>query len=261
MNNEEIASLIENNPELRVARDKLEAMANGACCMHRTWGFGEIKGYDASVNRLIIDFPEANKIGHAMAPAFCVEKLEILPERHILVRNRKEPGVIESLVKSDPVRLIKEILAAAKGHKMTTTEIEVVLIRLLGPAKMKKWWTATKKLLLKDPMIGVPAKKEGQYELRDEDDQVSPEREILEEYYRNKNPKKKIQLAEKLFQFSSIKSEDELPKGDPNQPQPLHHYKATDPEIEADLHNIFDELTDAIKSSKRLTKAECLYGL
>ena len=261
MNNAEIDSLIENNPELRGVREKLEAMTNGAYCMHRTWGFGEIKGYDAAANRLIIDFPEANKTGHAMAPAFCVDKLEILSERHILVRNRKDPATIEALVKSNPVLLIKEILSAAKDHKMTTTEIEVVLIRLLGANKMKKWWTATKKLLLKDPLIGVPAKKEGQYELRDEDDQVSPEREILEEYYRNKNPKKKIQLAEKLFQFSSIKSEDELPQGDPNQPQPLHHYKATDPEIEADLHNIFDELTTAIKEAKRLTKAECLYGL
>lgn len=261
MNNEEINSLIENNPELRGVREKFEAMANGAYCMHRTWGFGEIKGYDAAANRLIIDFPEANKKGHAMAPAFCVDKLEILSERHILVRYRKDAASIDALIKSNPVQLVKEILASAKARKMTTTEIEVVLIRLLGPSKMKKWWTATKKLLLKDPLIGVPAKKEGQYELRDEDDQVSPEREILEEYYRNKNPRKKIQLAEKLFQFSSIKSDDELPKGDPNQPQPLHHYKATDPEIEADLHNIFDELTEAIKAAKRLTDAERLYGL
>lgn len=53
-------------------------MANGAYCMHRTWGFGEIKGYDAAINRLIIDFPEANKMGHGMAPAFCIDKLEIL---------------------------------------------------------------------------------------------------------------------------------------------------------------------------------------
>ena len=261
MNKEEIESLIEHNPELRATREKLEAMANGAYCMHRTWGFGEIKGYDAGKNRLIIDFTEAGKMGHEMAPAFCIDKLEILPQNHILVRNRKEPRLVESLVKSNPVQLVKEILVAAPNHKMTTTEIEVVLIRLLGSTKMKKWWVATKKLLLKDPFVGVPAKKEGQYELRDEEDKVSPEREILEEYNLNKNPKKKIQLAEKLFQFSSIKDADELPKGDPNQPQPLHNYKATDPEIAAELENVFNELTEAIKSAKRLTKAECLYGL
>ncbi len=266
MNTEEIETLIEKNPELRGFRDKLEAMTNGACCMHRTWGLGEIKSYDPETNRLIIDFKEANMEGHPMAPAFCVGKLEILPEKHILVRYRKgEQAYIDGLAKSkkeeDRVTLIKEILSVAKGHKMTASEIEFVLIRLLGVTKTKKWWTETKKLLVKDKFIAVPAKKEGHYELREEEDTVSPEREVLEEYYRNKSPKKKIQLAEKLFQFSAIKSEDELPKGDPNQPQPLHHYKAADPEISDDLHNIFSELTEAIKSAKRLTKAECLYGL
>ncbi len=266
MNTEEIQILIENNPELRALREKLEAMTDGACCMHRTWGLGEIKGYDVASNRIIIDFNEANKLGHGMAPAFCLDKLEILPEKHVLVRYRKgEQSYIDGLLKSksdeDRVKLIKEILSVAKDRKMTATEIEVVLIRLLGITKTKKWWAEVKKLLVKDRFVGVPAKKEGYYELRDEEDTVSPEREILEEYYRNKNPKKKIQLAEKLFQFSAIKTNEELPKGDPNQPQPLHHYRAADPEIVEDLHKIFNELTEAIKSARRLSKAECLYGL
>ena len=261
MTREEIDALILKNPELSAVREQLEAMKVGAYCMHRAWGLGKITGYDSAAERLLVDFPEVGKTGHRMDPGFSVGKLEILPENHLLVRKHTEAATIEKLIKNDPVQLVKEILAVAPDRKMTATEIELVLGRLLGPAKMKKWWVATKKALLKDPSVGVPAKKEGDFELRDKDDEVSPEREILEEYYRNKNPKKKILLAEKLFQFSSVKATDELPQTDPNMPQPLHHYKASDPEIVGDLHKIFEELTDAIKAAKRLTKAECLYGL
>lgn len=261
MTKEDIDELIAKNPEISAIREKLEAMKDGAFCMHRSWGLGKVVGYDSASARLLFDFPEVGKSGHKMDPGFAAEKLEILPENHLLVRKYTDAGTIEKMIKSEPVRLVKEILAVAPDHKMTATEIELVLSRLLGPAKVKKWWTATKKLLQKDPSVGVPAKKEGDFELRDKDDEVSPEREILEEYYRNKNPKKKILLAEKLFQFSSIKAGDELPHSDPDMPQPLHHYRASDPEIVEDLHKIFEELTDAIKAAKRLTKAECLYGL
>lgn len=261
MTKEEIDALILKNPELSAIREKLEAMKDGAFCMHRAWGLGKITGYDSAAQRLIVDFPEVGKAGHRMDPGFCADKLEILPETHVLVRKHTDTDAIEKMIKSAPVDLIKEMLAGAPNHKMTTTEIELVLTRLLGPAKMKKWWTATKKLLQKDPSVGVPSKKEGEFELRDKDDEVSPEREILEQYYRDKNPKKKILLAEKLFQFSSVKAGDDLPQSDPNMPQPLHHYRASDPEIIDDLHKIFEELTDAIKAAKRLSKAECLYGL
>lgn len=263
MTREEIDALILKNPELSSLREKLEAMKVGAYCMHRAWGLGKITGYDSAAGRLLVDFPEVGKSAHRMDPGFSADKLEILPDNHLLVRKQNDPATIDNLIKNNPVQLIKEILAVAPDHKMTATEIELVLSRLIGPTKMKKWWTATKKALLKEPSVGVPAKKEGEFELRDKDDEVSPEREILEEYYRNKNPKKKILLAEKLFQFSSVKAGDELPQTDPSMPQPLHHYKASDPEIVGDLHKIFDELTKAIQDAKakKLSKAECLYGL
>ena len=261
MTKEEIDALILKNPELSSIREKLEAMKIGAYCMHRAWGLGKITGYDPAAERLLVDFPEVGKTAHRIDPGFCADKLEILPENHLLVRKYTDADTVKKLIKDNPVQLVKEILAVAPDRKMTATEIELVLLRLIGPAKVKKWWTATKKLLQKDPSVGVPAKKEGMFELRDKEDEVSPEREILEEYYRNKNPKKKILLAEKLFQFSSVKTADELPQADPDMPQPLHHYKASDPEIVEDLHKIFEELTDAIKAAKRLTKAECLYGL
>ncbi|MGB0259634.1 MAG: hypothetical protein ACPGES_13370, partial [Coraliomargarita sp.] len=42
MNKEAIDTLIANNPKLAGARAKLEAMAPGNYCLHRSWGFGKI---------------------------------------------------------------------------------------------------------------------------------------------------------------------------------------------------------------------------
>ena len=60
---------------------------------------------------------------------------------------------------------------------------------MIGPIKYKKWWTATKKLLVKDPRVGVPNKKTEPYILRDEP--VKPEEEILEQFHGTKELRRK----------------------------------------------------------------------
>jgi transcription elongation GreA/GreB family factor len=251
MNNEAIDQLIAKKPALRAAREKLEAMRTGAYCLHRSWGFGQIKGYDQASNRLIIDFPESGKKNHPMDPEFCVDKLTILEPENLLVRQQIDPKAIEAMIKEDPAGLVKQALQSAPNQTMSATELEITFSRLMGPAKYKKWWTTTKKALQKDPDVGVPAKKDGQYVLRE--DPIKPEEEILEEYYLNKNPRKKILLAEKLFEFSLR----ELEKAQSDRATKNEKVKF----IENDIQRIFDELTAAIKSAKNLTKAECLHGI
>ncbi len=227
--------LIEQKPDLKGAREKLEAMQPGAYCMHRSWGFGVIQGYDDAENKLIIDFEEG-KQGHLMDPAFCVDKLEILPTTNILVRRRTEPEVIEEMIKKRQGDLVAEILSHMPDQEASPTELENLLGRLLGPTKFKKWWTNTKKILVKDSRIATPSKKTDPYILREEP--LMPEQEILEDFYVYKQPKKKILLAEKLYQISDNVDE-----------------------IKEDLPNIFDHLTTAIKDAKGLSQAERLHGV
>lgn len=255
MNNAAIEQLLEKNPALRARREALESMVSGAYCLHASWGFGQIKSYDSAGNRLIIDFFEANKLGHPMAPEFCVDKLRILAADNILVRQRTETKKIEDLVKNDRPGLIKAILKTSPTLSMSIVELETTLIKLLGPVKMKKWWTEAKKELAKDPSVAVPPKKEGSYTLRAEGEEVKPEAEILEEYYLNKNPRKKIELAEKLFN-ASLKELDQTVNATANaaKSDKVSH-------IEKDLHNIFDELTDALQKAKSLSKAQKLHGV
>jgi transcription elongation factor GreA len=235
MNQEAIDLLIQKMPRLKRYRSKLEAMQPGAFCVHRAWGMGQIRRYDAQENRLIIDFEEGRD-GHAMDPAFCVDKLDVLPDDDILVASRKDPDRIQEMIKKQPVEIVVEILARTENQTAGNTEIEATLSRLLGSGKYKKWWTATKKLLVKDPRIAVPTKKTEPYVLRDEP--VKPEDEILEEFFETKAPKKKINFANKLVEMS-VKHAD----------------------IEEALPDILKELTASLAETRQLTSGERLYGV
>lgn len=272
--------------------DKLETLAESAYCIHHSWGLGEIKSYSAAENRLIVDFPEAGKINHKMAPEFCLGKCEILRKNHILARFKKDPSQVLDWAKNNRVELVKQILASSDFAKLIDTqnhikyipkkdlvetlakidetnrptvtsimagsEIEAVLIHILGAEDYKKWWSAAKKELQKNEYIGVPAKKDGYYELREEGQAVSPEEVILEEYFREKKPHNKIDLVVKLFAFSS---KEELPKVLPGMPQPLFSYNTSNPAVKAKLHDIFEELTETLKDTRRLKAADRLFGV
>ena len=236
MNTEAIDALIANNPKLIGSREKLEAMAPGNYCLHRSWGFGKIVGFDEAVAKIIIDFEDEDKTGHAMGVAFCVDKLEVLQANDVLVRSRTESEVIETMIKKQPADLICDILAGAKEQTMMASEIERTLARVIGPVKYKKWWTATKKELVKDPRVGAPNKKTEPYILREEP--VKPEEEILEQFHATKNSKEKILLGEKLYTLSENISV-----------------------IREELPEILAELTDAIKNAKSLSQANRLHGV
>ncbi|MDQ8206563.1 transcription elongation factor GreA [Coraliomargarita sp. SDUM461003] len=235
MNKESIDALIKKNPKLASQRAKLEVMVPGNYCLHRSWGFGKIVDYNAADDRLIIDFEDGKK-GHAMAPAFCVDKLEILMPNDLLVRSRTEADVIEEMIKKQPADLICEMISSNENHAMMSTEIERRLARVIGPIKYKKWWTAAKKVLVKDPRIGVPLKKSDPYIYRV--DPVKPEDEILEQFRGTKNSKQKIELGEKLYALSENISV-----------------------VREEMPSILEELTDAIANAKSLSQADRLHGV
>jgi len=235
MNTEAIDLLIKTHPKLSSSRSQFEAMQAGAYCIHRSWGLGLITAYDDKDGKLIIDFEEGKK-GHAMDPVFCVGRLEILNAQNLIVRHRKNPEEIEEMVKKSPADVIVEVLAYCPEQSAVNSEVEKQLNRLLGPTRYKKWWTVTKKLLVKDPRIAVPGKKTDPYILRDEP--VKAEEEILEEFFATQAPKKQIALAEKLL-ILSISHE----------------------EIKDHLPDILQNLTSALQQTRILNLGERLHGL
>ncbi|MDR3228269.1 MAG: GreA/GreB family elongation factor [Puniceicoccales bacterium] len=267
MKTEDINNLVETFPALRDSREKLHAMQDGAYCEHKSWGFGQIQSYDAKAGRLLINFLAADNPGktdkrkHPMAPEFCVKHLEIFPAADIRVRQKTEPKVVEKLIKNEPAQLVKEILLASPSRSMSGIELEKILTQVIGLPKYKKWWAGAKKHVENDPDIATPEKKDGYYILREEP--LTPGQEILEEYKLNKNALQKILLAEKLYN-ATVKNTDEPAEDD----EPDEEVAKTAKQLKAKLANIevhlddkdlrliFDELTTAIASAKRITKPD-----
>lgn len=232
MNSEAISAIIAKNPALKASRAKLEAMQPGAYVMHRSWGFGQIKEFDESAQKLVIDFK--GKKSHAMDPAFCVNTMEVLPAKHILARRETEAETVQKLIDENPVQLVVETLAAYPNHAASAIELESTLAQVIGEEKFKRWFSAVKKQLVKDPRVGVPAKKTEIYVLRDEP--ISTEDEILEAFGATRSARRRITLAEDLL-AASIKEE-----------------------AKPALQSVLSGLTEAVRDSNQLDAAERLYG-
>lgn len=245
MTSEAIKSLIEKNAKLEGKKELLEKFADGAFCMHSSWGLGRIKNYDAAANRLIIDFE--GKPGHSMDPVFCVDKLEVLDEDNVLVRNALNPKAVEAELKEAPAKFVENLLAKMPEQSATAVELENVLVRLFASEKeFRSWWNKAKKLLVRDPKVACPKTKNEYYVLREEE--IKPEKELLSEYFLNRDPKKKILLAEKLFRLVDSSGDKEA----------IGESVKT---IEDDLEKIKEELTSAIKTARSLSQADKLHGI
>lgn len=236
MNVEIVDQLIEKDPSLETSRSALEAMKEGASCIHRAWGVGKITGFEGDRGMILVDFEEGERKSHAMDPVFCLDKLEVLDDDHIISRHRSNPEEIEIRVKKEPVELFIEILSKFDDGCASTRDLERTINLLMGPSKGKKWWTSTKKLLIKDPRVAVPNNKSEPYVLRDEP--VKPEQEILQDFFDEKRSKEKILLAEKLFDLSSEKED-----------------------LQADLPQVLHELTVALMEARNLNQADRLHGI
>lgn len=232
MNLEAVSALIAKKPLLKAAADKLESMEPEAYVVHQSWGFGQIKSYDEATERLIIDFKD--KPGHAMDPAFCVNTMDVLPADHILARKETEAAAIKDLIEKNPAQLVVEALQAYPSQATTAIDLEITLAQVVGETKFKKWWSAAKKVVAKDPRIAVPAKKTECYILRETP--VSAKDELIEAFGGTRSARRRIAIAEKLLTA--------VEKG----------------ESEEELQKVLAVVTEAVRDSNQIDTAERLYG-
>jgi transcription elongation GreA/GreB family factor len=207
-------------------------MVPGAYVVHRSWGFGQIRSYDESAQRLTIDFK--GKAGHAMDPAFCVSTMEVLHPRHLLVRRETEAARINELIANQPAQLVVEALQAYPNQAATAIELEIVLAQVLGEEKFKKWWAAARKQIAQDARLSVPVKKTECYIVRETP--VSAEDGIREQFTSTRSARRRITLAEELMAAVDGKASP------------------------GDLGAILDGLAESVRESNQLDAAERLYG-
>ncbi len=232
MNSEAVSALLAKNPVLKASKSKLEAMKPGAYVVHRSWGFGQIKSFDDTTLRLVIDFK--GKKGHSMDPAFCVTTMEVLPDNHLLVRKETEPKKIQELIADNPAQLIVEALESYPNKATTAIDLEITLSQVIGEEKFKKWWGDARKAVAKDPRVSVPEKKTECYILRETP--VSAEDEIFDQFNSTRSARRRISLAEDFASASAHKA------------------------AQATLTEVLKGVADAVKDSNQIDSAERLYG-
>ena len=232
MNSEAVSALIAKTPSLKASKAKIESMEPGAYCVHRSWGFGQIKSYDEAAQRLLIDFKD--KPGHPMDPVFCISTMDVLPSNHLLVRKETDNARIIELIAEDPAQLLVDALESYPNNAATAIEIEIVMAQVVGADKFKKWWTTARKAIAKDPRITIPEKKTECYILRETP--ISAEDEILEQFQSTRSARRRIALAVDLLDT------------------------ATKKDIKIELHEILQGVVDAVRDSNQINSSERLYG-
>jgi transcription elongation GreA/GreB family factor len=136
--------------------EPLVQLTNSGFCMHRSWGFGQIKTVDTVFARFTIDFQ--NKAGHTMDLSFAAESLRPINKDHILARKAADLESLRQMAAKNHLELIKLVLNSY-GGKATLDQIQQVLVPDVIRDDWKKWWDAAKRELKKDGHFQVPLKK------------------------------------------------------------------------------------------------------
>src|SRR3984957_11465405 len=137
--------------------EKLKQLAPGTYCLHRSWGFGKIKDWNAASESVVIDFK--SKHGHVMQFAYAAESLTPLPHDHVSVQKVESGAALKKKEQGDPVPVIQDCIRSL-GPQATADNIQTLLSPDIIPASdYKKWWDSAKRALKKNGHFYVPGKK------------------------------------------------------------------------------------------------------
>ena len=177
--------------------DTLLALNVGNFCQHKSWGFGKIKIFDATLNRLVIAF--AHNPDHAMQLAYAADSLAPVSADHLEVRKQTDLAGLKQLAATDPVAMIRLVLTS-HNHAASADKIESSLTgSVLAAGEWKKWWDNAKKLLKRDPHFEVPAKKNEPVILRTAP--VSQQDDLLEAFRVAPGMNQKTEVARQLLKI------------------------------------------------------------
>lgn len=205
MDSEVIQEILQKNPLLQRQQDKLQAMAAGRHCFHRSFGFGIIRGYDRDLAKLIVDFE--GRPGHAIDPAFALKHLQALPDDHLIAQYHREPEKILKKLSQDPAAVAQLILTHAPNQRATLADINEVLSAILDEKSLKNWWPRARKAIEADPSIAIPSTKVGYYSLREAP--LSSLDEAIDGFFEAKQTSQKLHFAAKLLKEKDLSTAGE----------------------------------------------------
>jgi transcription elongation factor GreA len=178
----------------------LDQLKPGTFCLHKSWGFGQVHGWNLLLNQIIIDFQ--SKKQHVMQLKYATDSLQPLGEEHILVRKALDAEALKVQAHKD-VPALFELLLSSFGGKITPDQIQKVMTPdLLPDTEFKKWWENAKKTLRKDGRFSIPAKKTEPITIRDRS--VSYADELLQQFQLARQLKSQAGVLEKIARNGEI---------------------------------------------------------
>jgi len=185
-------------PNATARVDALLALQSGAFCQHKSWGFGRVRSFDATLGQIVVSF--AHNPSHSMQLAYAAESLVPLSNDHIEARKITDLDGLKRLAAEDPVGLLRTVLAS-HNRAATAERIEATLSGSVIPAEQwKKWWDNARKLLKKDPHFDLPARKTDPVVLRTAP--VSQQDELLEAFHNAKGLAQQTDVARQLLKLA-----------------------------------------------------------
>ena len=136
--------------------ETLVTLAASGFCVHRSWGFGQIKQIDTVFGRFNIDFQ--GRPGHSMDLAFAAESLKPIPPDHILARKATDIAELRHMAALHHLDLIRLVLQSY-GGRATADQVQRVLTPDVITSDWKKWWEAAKREMKKSGHYQIPLKK------------------------------------------------------------------------------------------------------
>jgi transcription elongation GreA/GreB family factor len=174
----EIEKAVQAGKLTPAAGKALEELPVGSYCLHKSWGFGRVAEVNFLLNEVTIDFK--TKQGHTMQPQYAAESLAPIADAHILVQKVTRTEAIKALAKEDAGALVRLILTSYGGRVTQAQIADALSGEIFNEAEFKRWWDGTKKVLKKDGLIALPAKKTDPILLREK--AISHTDELLAAY-------------------------------------------------------------------------------
>jgi transcription elongation GreA/GreB family factor len=153
---EELTQAVETGSLDKKTAEKLDLLAPGTFCTHKSWGFGRVAEWNLPGGQILIDFK--TRKNHPMQTAYAVETLTPLAPEHILARANNDPEGVRAAASSDAVGLVRSILADL-GGKATADQIAAALAPAMDATAFKRWWDPARKKMKADGHFKIPVKK------------------------------------------------------------------------------------------------------
>ena len=171
--------------------DPLVRLATEGFCIHKSWGFGQVKTVDVVLGKMTVDF--VGRSGHAIDLAFAPKILTPISKEHIEARKSTDMENLKQLAALHHYQVIKVIIDSY-GNVATSEKVQEVLVPdVIDKDDYKKWWETARREMKKDGHFKLPTKKSEPIEYQAQD--IPLQERLLNEFNNARGLKARLAVA------------------------------------------------------------------